>query len=77
MREMGGCLRDAGRPGPRSARWNARKALPLHRPSIGGLKARLLFELDDVDVVVDADGVQFPEDVLAKEAVELDAEDLA
>jgi hypothetical protein len=69
-----------GSAGSRSARWNAPKPCPCigHRPSIGGLKsAQLLFELDDVVAIVDADGVEFAEDVLAQEAVKLDAEDLA
>lgn len=57
---------------------NRASALPLHRHSVGGLEsARLLFELDGVVAVVDADGVEFAEDVLSQEAVELDAEDLA
>ncbi len=39
--------------------------------------SRLVFELDDVGVVVDADGAEFAEDVLAEEAVKLDAKELA
>ena len=70
--------RDRG--GSWGARRNALKRSPYIDPHIRRTRrrtSRLVFELDDVGVVVDADGAEFAEDVLAEEAVKLDAQELA
>ena len=66
------------RAGLRGARRDAVKRIPYIDLYIRRTRRRrLVFELDDVGVVVDADGAKFAEDVLAEEAVKLGAQELA
>jgi hypothetical protein len=72
------------RAGSRGARRDALKRGPYIVPNIDPYVRRtrrcvspLVFQLNDVGVVVDADGVEFAEDVLSEQAVERDAQHLA